>query len=77
MTTGVSEMAFVPTMDEVAADLTKRSHAALVARRNSGQTFFYVDGGWVFCKRAGGNVDRLCRVEDFRAADYPEDDSPG
>jgi len=69
-------MAVAQTMDEVTADLTRRSGAALIARRESGETFFYLERGWVYRERAGGEVERLCPLETFRAADYPEDYLP-
>jgi len=65
-------MAFPQTVDEVAEDLAQRSRAALADRRARGETMIFVENGWVFREHPGQRIERLCRLEDFKAADYPE-----
>jgi hypothetical protein len=64
-------MAFSQTMDEIAEDLTARSRRALAERRASGEIMTYVRDGWVYREFPGIRVERLCLLEDFKAADYP------
>jgi hypothetical protein len=65
-------MPFTQTMDDVAEDLAQRSRAALASRRARGETMIYAENGWVYREHPGQQVERLCRLEDFKAADYPE-----
>ncbi len=59
------------SMDDIADDLTRRSAAALADRRARGEIMTYVLDGWVCREFPGMRIERLCRLEDFRAADYP------
>jgi len=64
-------MVDLPSTAEIAEDLTQRSRKALAERRASGEIMTYVRDGWVFREFPGIRVERLCRLEDFKAADYP------
>jgi hypothetical protein len=58
-------------IDDIAADLTRRSAAALADRRARGEIMTYIEDGWVLREFLGMRIERLCRVEDYKAADYP------
>jgi hypothetical protein len=59
------------TLDEVTEDLLRRSERALAERRAGGEIMAYVKDGWVVREFPGQRVERLCRLEDFKAADFP------
>jgi len=54
-------------MDEI----SRRSAAALADRRARGEIMTYAEDGWVYREYPGRRVAKLCRLEDFKAADYP------
>ncbi len=64
-------MADVQTIDAESEELTRRSRAALAERRARGEIMTYVRDGWVFREYAGQRVERICLLEDYRAADHP------
>jgi len=64
-------MVDLPSTAQVDEDLTLRSRRALAERRAQGEVMTYVRDGWVFREFPGIRVERLCRLEDFKAADYP------
>jgi len=70
-------MAFSQSIDEVLEDLTIRSRKALAERRANGEIMTYVRDGWVFREFPGMRVERICRLEDFRANQYPTAASAG
>jgi len=59
------------------AEIMRRSHAALADRRARGEIMTYDLDGWVVREFPGMRIVRLCRSEDFRAADYPYPTCPG
>jgi hypothetical protein len=52
-------------------EMTRRSAAALADRRARGEIMTYVEEGWVFREFPGQRVVKLCRLEEFKAVDYP------
>jgi len=58
-------------MDEIAEDLSQRSLRALAERRANAEIMTYVQDGWVFREFPGRRVERLCRLEDYKSADFP------
>jgi hypothetical protein len=52
-------------------EITRRSAAALADRRARGEIMTYAEDGWVYREFPGQRVVKLCRLEDFKAADYP------
>jgi hypothetical protein len=64
-------MADVLAVDAESEELTRRSRAALADRRARGEIMTYVRDGWVFREYPGQRVERICLLEDYRAADHP------
>ncbi len=60
------------TIEEVSEELGRRSRLALEQRRARGEIMTFVDEGWVYREYPDRYVRRLCRVEEFKADDYPE-----
>ncbi len=52
-------------------EMTRRSAAALADRRARGEIMTFVEEGWVFREFPGQRVVKLCRLEEFKAVDYP------
>lgn len=52
-------------------EISRRSAAALADRRARGEIMTYLLDGWVCREFPGQRVVRLCRLEEFKAADYP------
>ena len=63
-------MAFSPTMDEIAEDLTARSKRALAERRANGEIMTYVRDGWVFRERPGKRIECVGRYDDAVMAGF-------
>ena len=59
------------------AEIVRRSRLALADRRARGQIMTYHLDGWVVREFTGQKIVRLCREEDFRAADFPYPSCPG
>jgi len=45
--------------------------ASLEQRRANGEIMTYVRDGWVFQEFPGKRVERICRLEELNATDYP------
>jgi hypothetical protein len=64
-------MADIQTLDNISEELGRRSRAVLAERRANREIMIFVEVGWVFRESPGQVVERICELEDFRAANYP------
>jgi hypothetical protein len=58
-------------------EIERRGLAALADRRARGEVMTYDLDGWMVREFPGRRIVRLCRSEDFRAADFPCPACPG
>jgi len=64
-------MSVTQARDLESEELSRRSAAALADRRARGEIMTYLEDGWVYREFPGMRIVKLCREEDFKAADYP------
>jgi len=60
-------------VQQIDDELTRRSLLALAQSRERGEVMTYARDGWIFREDPGRRIVRLCRTEEFVAANYPDD----